>query len=247
LVEEFFGVNLRELRRNNMAKKKARTKAKTKAKPRTKTKRSGEDVYDRMRRQHQDDSRGGDFFRFKGDGRYKLRIFMFEHNGQEDVFVKNSQHFNLVGDKKVVRCPGWGDCPICDLKEDVPTEVWEGKGGRGSIKPSNRYLCNAVVRNRDGGDDEQCIVDLPYTVWDAICKAVDTSEIKDPFHPKKGIDFQVLRTTKNRRTGYETQPIMKRRPIGMDVEPKDLIAMVGEPLSPKELQRIADAISEERG
>lgn len=201
------------------------------------------DVYDRERTRHQERGSRSRFTGFKEDGKTKIRVVTFMHEKQECAFEPNFMHFNVPGDRKAVRCPE-GDCPICALEKDVPEHVWKGnKAGRGGIKPSNRWVCNAVVRKGPKQPkDELKQLELPGSVWDGINKAIEDGKIKNAFDLRKGVDFLVSRETKNSFTKYYVTTMQTSKPVKISVEPVDLIEALGDHLELEALTKIAARI-----
>jgi len=223
------------------------TKTKKRPKKKTATKKSsnprGQSVYDRERTRHQSRASSSRFTGFKEDGKTKIRVVTFIHNKQECAFEPNFMHFNVPGERKAVRCPE-GDCPICALESEVPDAVWKGsQAGRGGIKPSRRFVCNAVVRKGNNQpEDELKQYELPYSVWDGINKAIEDGEIKNAFDLKRGVDFLVTRKTEKNFTKYSVSAVLTSKPVKIKVEPVDLIDALGDHLGLKDLTKIADAI-----
>lgn len=229
-------------------KKKAAGKKRTAAKKSPGRKSSGpDDVYAEAREQHQQYGSQSRFVSFE-NGRTKLRVVTFRHGKKECAFVPDCKHFNVPGERKVVRCPGEKeDCPICALKAEVPDSVWKGgSDGRGGIKPSQKFICNAVVRKGPNQkEDELRQMELPWTVWDQINRAIEDGEIEKAFDPKKGVDFLVTRSGTGRNTKYVASPVMSSKPVKISLDPVDLCNALGEMPSLKELTKIADAIQSE--
>lgn len=203
------------------------------------------DVYERERQRHQEMGGSSRFFR-PAEGKTKMRLLPFIHDGEAAVFEPNFTHFNVPGDKKAVRCLGPDEeCPICDLEGDVPSEVWSGTAGRGGIRPSRKFLANAVLRKSlDRKEDEQVIVELPWSAWDGISRAIEDGEIDNAFDAKKGVDFVVSRKKDKNFTKYEIAVVMKSKPVSISIEPKDLIEAAGKKLDKKAMAGIAEAIFE---
>lgn len=229
--------------------KKAAGKKRTAAKKKSPAKKSSgpDDVYSRERERHQQHGSRSRFTSLE-IGRTKLRVVTFHHGKQECAFEANYTHFNVPGERKAVRCPGEeADCPICALEAEVPDSVWKGdSGGRGGIRPSRRFVCNAVIRKGPNQkEDELKQMELPWMVWDKINKAIEDGEIEKAFDPKKGVDFHVTRSGTGRNTKYEVSPVMSSQPVKISLSPVDLSTALGEMPSLRDLTKIADAILSE--
>ncbi len=222
---------------------KTKKRPKKKAAKKTGTNSRHQNVYDRERTRHQERGSRSRFIRFDKDGKTKMRVVTFMHGKQECAFEPNFMHFNVPGDRKAVRCPE-GDCPICALESEVPESVWKGNtAGRGGIKPSRKFVCNAVVRKGpDQKEDELQQRELPWSVWDGINKCIEDGEITNAFDLKKGVDFVINRKTKKKFTKYTVTVMPASKPVKMSVEPVDLIDALGDMPELKALQKIADAI-----
>lgn len=202
-----------------------------------------QDVYDRERTRHQERGSRSRFTRFESDGKTKMRVVTFMHGRQECAFEPNFMHFNVPGERKAIRCPE-KDCPICALEGEVPESVWKGNtAGRGGIKPSRKFVCNAVVRKGpDQKEDELQQRELPWSVWDGINKCIEDGEITNAFDLRKGVDFLVNRKTEKKFTKYSVTVIPASKPVKISVDPVDLIDALGDMPELKVLQKIADAI-----
>ena len=202
-----------------------------------------QDVYARERTRHQERGSRSRFTRFEADGKTKMRIVTFMHGRQECAFEPNFMHFNVPGERKAVRCPE-KDCPICALEGEVPEPVWKGNAaGRGGIKPSRKFVCNAVIRKGpDQKEDELQQRELPWSVWDGINKCIEDGEITNAFDLKKGVDFLINRKTENKFTKYNVSVIPASKPVKISVDPVDLIDALGDMLELEALQKIADTL-----
>jgi len=198
------------------------------------------DIYSRLKTQSKEARSGSMFFKVPEGEKSKLRPFSFMHAGVEQLFINIRRHFNLGGDVSTCTCPGEENCPICALKDEVSERLWQGSRGQGGLKPSNKYLVNAVLR---GAEDKQVIWELPKTVFASIGETVEANESTTAFDHKKGIDWVVSRATEKGFTRYKVNPITQPRPIGMEVKPVDLIAFQPAPLSDSELSDIAVQIA----
>lgn len=242
----------KKVARKKAAKKYAAGKAaRTKKKEGKKRKKTG-DVYDRIRKQREDRERGG------GGGFWKppkgtsiVRCLPFEHDGEPEIAILNARHWGIEdGQRGQVQCSGRDNCPVCEyLESDEPTDRIKQR-----LRRVRRYLVNVVVRSSPLHDNEdaQAIADLPVTVWegreddpgleDLIIGPDAASNVLDP---KKGRDFKIIRKGDGLRTRYEVSPMPKGRPIGMDVNPRDLIDMIAKmEKGEEELAEILEHIKE---
>jgi hypothetical protein len=153
-------------------------------------------------------------------------LFPFiDSSGEEQMAVEDVKHWNLERrqDGTNIRCTGDDECPVCAMKDDLSKEIWD------RVKPQRRFLVNAVVREEGKkGEDTQKILQLGVRCWDQI-KAASFSiydEGGDAFSLDEGHDFKVERVGKDRNTKYFALPMLRPSPIGLDVEPADLDAII---------------------
>lgn len=236
--------------------KKTKTKPKTAKKPSSTGRKLAPaqgpgqtDFYARERAKLADaSSRGGGFWKPSkaSSGRSFIRPFTFQHDGQDHLFCESAIHWKIDGQNGRMICCGSG-CPVCELKGQVPDDVWEG------IRPNYSYICNAVVRKTPGSSepDRQQICQLPLTVYRSISTAVTGGKdgqdmIPNCLDPVRGYDFRILKVS-DKPVKYETVAQRESSPIGLDVEPVDLYTRLSAPPSRAEAQKIADAILDRCG
>lgn len=185
-----------------------------------------EDPYDRLQREVQSSGkRGGDFWKPK-EGKHTLRIFSFQHEGEEHFEVVDSYHY-FESEKQFVPCTG--DCPVCELREEMGDDV---------PYQQRKVLFNAVVRDLDGAD-AQVVASLPIGVGNDIATLAKPMQA---FDPKKGRDFTIHRTGSGMRdTKYKVTVAMKPSPLGMEVKPIDLFKLLRKPVEADVLENIMDA------
>jgi len=192
-------------------------------------------------------------------GRSVIRLIPFVHNNKVDVWVPDAKHFNVDPESNApVLCPG-ADCPICELKDSLPA-VWEAK--RDSIRRDSTFVANAIVRSDpDGLKNELVIAQLAWSVvkgdrrretnglqFYIVGSEGETAPCPNAIDDKKGRDFKIEKTGKGYSTKYTVLPMPKDAPIGVDVEPRDLITdREARMKSMEELEQLAEALKEKHG
>ena len=183
------------------------------------------DVYQRTAVESQEMARrsGGDFWN-PPSGNSTIRILPFKHGDDEHAFVEDLRHWNLDPNNRGanVQCIG-EDCPICTLVGELP----EKKAGE--LRKRRKLLANAVVRRSPDHDDKdaQVLAQLPVSVYRELAAYIGGEKMHlcpQCLDPKKGRDFKITRSGKGKTgTKYVTVPLQAKSPIGMDVDPIDLI------------------------
>ncbi len=194
----------------------------------------GGDVYDRLEKQLAENQRGQGAYWSPQLGKSMVRLFPFDTPDGPTVFVKECSHFAVdeANPNRSVTCPG-EDCPICEAVRD------EEIGSR--CRLSVKYLCNGIVRDIDStGEDVQRIIRLPKTAYERLSQLMSKAErtarnLGDPLSLTKGRDFQIVRSGVKLKTKYDAMPAATATPIGMDVNPVDLVTKLRAAPSEEEL------------
>lgn len=194
------------------------------AKGRAKTGGKKLDVYQRTAIQQQEMARrsGGDFWN-PPKGRSTIRIISFMHAEEEHVFAEDLRHWNLDPNNRSanVQCLG-EDCPICSMLGELPEKKQK------DLRRRRKVLANAIVRKCPDHDDKdaQVLAQLPVTVYNEIASFIGGDKMKqcpNALDPKKGRDFKVHRSGEGFNTKYTVVPLTAKSPVGIDVDPIDLI------------------------
>jgi hypothetical protein len=229
-----------------MAKKKVK-KGPPRKRPVAKGRTSGKklDVYQRVAVQQQQMARrsGGDFWN-PPKGRSTIRIIPFLHGEEEHVFAEDLRHWNLDPNNRSanVQCIG-EDCPICTLVGEMTNEKRQK-----DLRRRRKILANAVVRKCPDHDDKdaQVLAQLPVTAYNEIAAYIGGDKMQqcpNALDPKKGRDFKISRSGEGFKTKYTVVPLTAKSPVGIDVEPIDLIDRKEANMkSEEEIQTTADEL-----
>lgn len=169
-----------------------------------------------------------DFWKLE-EGKNFFRPVLFQHNGQDELYVENARHWRIPTggkDKAILRCKG-DDCPICEILPDLPDELQDNFNGVGV---STSIMMNGIVRGKD--QDKLVVAEFPVSVvvgkngMEAFLDDEDP-DFCDPFDPDKGRDFVITKDKSDKgKISYSVRLANKASALGMDVKPTDLNPLV---------------------
>lgn len=216
-------------------------KSSSRGKPSVGRQAKGKSIYDRLRKESDTQKRGGrgggEFWQ-PSKGRSTVRVFTFEVDGEEELFVEDVRHWQIEeGNIASNTACGGEDCPLCALKQEVDDKIWK------KISPRRKYLFNAVVRDHPDGGDKQVIMRLGVKAKTQLIDLLGDPDFEGALDPQKGRDFKITRSGEGLQTSYLVVPMTNKSPIGVDVKPVDLTKI---PSSPDEeaLGKYAELIIE---
>lgn len=227
-----------------MAKKKAAVKKKSpkkkavkkkavskKAEPFKGGKKKGGSVYDRERQKRERTSSGSSskFWSFPKDWTeavIRVLAFINKATGEEEITQYVATHW-LPKELKMlevrkVSClyDRDGNCPLCDLEEDLSDPEWS------KIKPARRKWVNAVIREGgEQGEDIFRVADLTLGGVKNLMHVLLDGDLSDPLNIKRGHDVKMEKTGKGMETRYPCLPMHRRTAVGMKVVAYDLVDM----------------------
>lgn len=214
------------------------------AKKKTAKRTGGGDVYATVEQELLQNQKGGggDYWK-PPEGRSKIRLIPFKSDGKPMVFVRTETHFfqDDGGQWMNVGCSGEDDCLLCAAVEAEEVSA--------RCKQNVKYLCNVVVRGRDGDPDETKIAQLPATVYEGLSEKLKLRKelnLGDPLSLKAGRDFEIRRSGKKRNTRYEVIPTMKATSVEFEGEPIDLTTKVKTPLDEPALKKVISKLKKGR-
>lgn len=208
----------------------------------TKAKTAPVDVYEDIEKQLLENQKGGGDYWQPEVGRTKIRLIPFKSGTSNKVFVKEETHFYKDDDGKnvAVTCRG-SDCPICDAVDDETISE--------KCKASVKFLCNAVIRGKDGEPDQLMICRLPKSVAMGSDKVTGLAEfcskegrnrynLGDPMSLTKGRDFEIRRSGTGMKTRYEVVPAAKPTAVSFEGQPVDLTTKIRTPMDRPAMEKL---------
>lgn len=186
-------------------------------------------VYDRIAKEQSERKAfsGGEFFQFPKNSRTQVRVFSYtDADGDEAVFAEDIKHWGIDPQNRgaSIRCSG-DECPVCELIETGDLDDKLAK----RIRPTKRYLANAVVRKAEDGKDKQVILQMPTTVYNEMSEFMIDDDYGDILDHVKGRDFKVSKSGEGLKTRYKTLPMQATSKLGMTVEPVNLDKFIKPP------------------
>lgn len=228
-------------------KKVAKKKAPAKKRVTKKSKRSSVyDLEERRLEENQTSSGSSSFWKPKGEGRWIIRpVTYLDESGTEKLFAEQRQHWGVDPEnaKSSVMCGG-DNCPICDLKDEVPSKIWD------KVKVQRKMLVNLIIREGGlEGDDIFKVYPMPISAYKKLSNLLKElrADGEDPLCPNSGIDFRLTRSGRSfQDTEYNVLPMRDTSDLGMEVEPKNLDLYVQVP-DEQDLVEVANKIVDAHG
>jgi len=204
---------------------------------------------------------GGEFWTPE-DGKNTVRPIKFLHDGEEELYAWDAKHWgDFAGEKKCVTCLGKeGDCPICELEDEISPDLWNGEFAnkdKPGIKARGRILMNVIVRGKGDSNDRLVVAAFAPSVVLGSKNAVgmnsffdpEDDDFCDPLDEDNGRDFIIEKSGEGMKTRYKVRLANNASEVGMDVAGKDLYQFISETTN-EEYDSAVDAIREmtdERG
>ena len=199
-----------------------------------------DDIYTRTKRQI-DSARGGaEFYKLQASETVLRPIPYTDEGGRKQLMVRQTTHWLSQPEEMRVPCPGYKDCALCQLRDEIDTKEDSKSNPWNTVRPRMQYLVNAVVK----GEPTSVVIRLPKTVAEEMTQLMDSR--LDVCNLKSGRNFIIYRRQAGKSPVKYTVHLDQTGPSAVDAGVKikavDLTRFVQAPPDAAELDLVAKKV-----